>query len=365
MKKRLVVLGTALSLTLGLAGCNSAQEASKPTTPAAEQTGSQQQTQEVKDFKVGYLPTTGHSLYFIAQEEGYFAEEGLNVTLHSFSNSGEGINAVLAGKLDVGTFGTAAPLAFEEQGADLVFFGGQMGTGAGVVAKGDLAKELEDPANFKGKKVATVKLATGDVVWRGALYDAGLDWEKDVTIVEMNSPADVIVAVNKGEVDAGVVWVPFVEKAKQEGLTIVEYTNEYYDNHVCGRLISSPANFEKNYEYYVKFLKAMIKAEKFEQDQNNKQKVIEDVTKYVQVDPEIIEKDLYSGYLDQTVDPNKKAIVAMRDTMVNIGYLKEEKDISSLIQIEAYKEALDQLTKAEPNDSFYQELGTRFKENNL
>ena len=370
MKKKLIVWGAALSLLFGLVGCNNGQEAQEATTPPTVQNQNQQaqnteQSQELKDFAVGYLPTTGHSLYFIAQEEGYFTEEGLNVSLHSFSNSGEGINAVLANKLDVGTFGTAAPLTFEEQGANLVFFGGQMGTGAGIVAKEDLAKELEDPANFKGKKVATVKLATGDVVWRGALYDAGLDWEKDVNIVEMNSPADVIVAVNKGEVDAGVVWVPFVEKAKQEGLSIVKYTNEYYDNHVCGRLISSPENFDNNYDYYVKFLKAMIKAEKFEKDQNNKQEVIEDVAKYVQVEPEIIEKDIYSGYLDQSVDPNKKAIIAMRDTMVNIGYLKEQKDISSEIHIEAYKEALDQLTAANPDDSFYKELATRYKENNL
>lgn len=360
-KKKWIGYLTALLLLLGLVGCNNVEEASKTATPSTEQN----QNQELKDFEVGYLPTTGHSLYFIAQEEGYFAGEGLNVNLHSFSNSGEGINAVLAGKLDVGTFGTAAPLSFEEQGADLVFFGGQMGTGAGVVAKEGIAEELKDPANFKGKKVATVKLATGDVVWRGALFDAGLDWEKDVTIVEMNSPADVIVAVKKGEVDAGVVWVPFVEKAKQEGLAIVKYSNEYYKNHVCGRLISNPSNFDKNYDYYVKFLKAMIKAEKFEQDEKNKQEVIEDVGKYVQVNPEIIEKDIYSGYLDQSVDPNKKAIIAMRKTMVNIGYLKEQKDVSSLIQIDAYKEALNQLAAADPNEPFYQKLQTRFKANNL
>ncbi|HHW38481.1 MAG TPA: ABC transporter substrate-binding protein [Bacillales bacterium] len=358
MKKRVVVLSTALSLTLGLVGCNS-QEVSNTTTPSAEK------AEELVDFAVGHLPTTGHSLYYIAQEEGYFKEEGLNVTLHPFSNSGEGINAVTAGKLDVGTFGTPAPLTFEEQGADIVFLGGQMGNGAGVVSKPEIAEDLKDINNFKGKRVATVKLATGDVILRGALYEAGIDYENDLKIIEMNSPADVIVAVKKGEVDAGVVWAPFVEKAKREGLEIIKYSQEYHENHVCCRIIADETMFDENYKTYVKFLKAIIRAEKFEKDETNKQKALADIKKYVDVDPAIIEKDIYGGYVDQSVDPNKKAILSMRETMVNIGYLKEEKDIAPQIHTEAYKEALDQLKTENPNDSFYLELETRYEENNL
>lgn len=371
MKKKLIVWGAALSLLFGLVGCNNAEKTNEATTPPTEQTENHQghedanKDQKLVDFAVGHLPSTGHSLYFIAQEEGFFKEEGLNVTLHPFSNSGEGINAVTAGKLDVGTFGTPAPLTFEENGANIVFLGGQMGNGAGVVSKPELADDLKDINNFKGKKVATVKLATGDVILRGALDEAGIDWKKDLTIIEMNSPADVIVAVKKGEVDAGVVWAPFVEKAKQEGLEIVKYSQEYHENHVCCRIIADQTKFDKNYDNYVKFLKAIIRAEKFEKDENNKEKAIADIKKYVDVDPSIIEKDIYGGYVDQSADPNKKAILSMRDTMVKIGYLKEDKDISPSIHTEAYQEALDQLIKAEPNDPFYQELLTRFKENNL
>ncbi|WP_374724441.1 ABC transporter substrate-binding protein [Calidifontibacillus erzurumensis] len=366
MKKKIVVLGTALSLTVGLVGCG---QSATETTSTSNQAESQQQTenneQTLVDFAIGHLPTTGHSLYYIAKEEGFFEEEGLNAIFHPFSNSGEGITAVTAGKLDVGTFGTPAPLTFEEKGAKIVFLGGQMGTGAGVVSKPDLAEDLRDIQNFKGKKIATVKLATGDVVLRGALYDAGIDYEKDLKIIEMNSPADVIVAVKKGEVDAGVVWAPFVEKAKQEGLEIVKYSQEYYENHVCCRIIADETRFDENYTNYVKFLKAIIKAERFEKDEKNKEKVIADIKKYVDVDPQIIEKDIYGGYVDQSADPNKKAILQMRDTMVDIGYLKDDKDISPSIRTEAYKEALDQLLNEEPNDPFYQSLLKRFEENNL
>jgi NitT/TauT family transport system substrate-binding protein len=363
MKKFVLLLAVVFGLLFVVSGCGQASQQSAGGNDTLNE--NPESNGDLQKFNVGYLPTTGHSLYFIAEEEGYFEEQGLDVELFSFTNSGEGINAVVAGKLDVGTFGTAAPLAFEEKGAELTFIGGQMGAGAGVVATKEQAEALKDPKQFAGKRVATVRLATGDVVWRGELHEAGIDWEKDVEIVEMSSPADVIVAVKKGEVDAGVVWVPFVEKAKQEGLEIVAYSDDYMDNHVCGRLIASQDNFEEDYDAYVRFLTAMIKAEKFEQNPANKDQAVKDVAEYIKVDSDIIEKDLYDGYLDQTVDPNKNAILAFRETMVNIGYLKEEKDISSLIKIDAYKEALYQLLKENKEDPYYQKLVDRFEVNNF
>lgn len=321
--------------------------------------------EELIPINVGYLPTTGHSLYYIAAEQGYFEAAGLDVTFSLFNNSGEGINAVAAGQLDIGTFGTAAPLNFAEAGADILFFGGQMGTGAGVVAKPELADELTNPVNFKGKTVATVALATGDVVWRGALFDAGLDWKEDVTIVEMQRPNDVIVAVNQGEVDAGVVWVPFVETAIQEGLEIVAYSGSYLPEHVCGRIITNTKKFEEEPELFVAFMEAMIKAENFLQDESNKEEAIDNVAQYVDVDPEVIEKDLYEGYLIQTADPDKNAILAFQDTMINIGYLEGDRDISEIIDIEVYKQALDNVIEQNPDVSYYEELIVRYEENNF
>lgn len=365
MKIRKTIISTFIA-GLFLAGCGAGNTATESDeASAAKATSTTAETEELTPVNIGYLPSTGHSLYFIAEEEGYFEEAGLDTTFNLFSNSGEGINAVAAGQLDIGTFGTAAPLKFEEQGADFVIFGGQMGEGAGLVAKEENAEELKDIKNFKGKKVATVSLATGDVVWRSAVHDAGLDLEKDLEIIEMQSANDVIVAVNQGEVDAGVVWVPYVEKAKQEGLEIVAYTNEYMDDHVCGRIIANTAKFEENPETYVAFMEAMIKAERFLSDEKNKAEVVEDVAAFIDVDKEIIEKDLYGDYLVQTADPDKKAILAFREKMVEIGYLKEDKDISDKIDIEIYKQALDNLTAENPDDPFYGELAERYTEKNL
>ncbi|MCL4439283.1 MAG: ABC transporter substrate-binding protein [Firmicutes bacterium] len=232
-------LGLVVLLLMGilvLSGCGS------KTAPAQQEgAGSGSSTEKVstekslKKFNVGYLPAPGHALYFVAKEKGYFQEQGLNVEMFQFTNSGEGLNALKAGKIDVGSFGTAAPLTFISKGAEFTLFGGQQSEGAGIVTKPERADQFKDLNNFKGKTVATVRLATGDVVFRGALQQAGIDWKKDLKVQELDSPAAVLEAVNKGSVDAGIVWAPYMKMAEKRGLKIVKYSGELFKAHTCCR----------------------------------------------------------------------------------------------------------------------------------
>jgi ABC-type nitrate/sulfonate/bicarbonate transport system substrate-binding protein len=85
-------------------------------------------------LKVGYLPVTGHAKFFVAKEQGLFAREGLDVELIEFQNSADGLNAVVAGKLDIGAFGTTAPVAHIAKGAKIKIIGGIMGGDAALIA---------------------------------------------------------------------------------------------------------------------------------------------------------------------------------------------------------------------------------------
>lgn len=51
--------------------------------------------------KVGVLPLLSYAVYYIAEEEGYFAEQGLDVELVQFRSSNEFIPLLLDGELDV------------------------------------------------------------------------------------------------------------------------------------------------------------------------------------------------------------------------------------------------------------------------
>ena len=61
-----------------------------------------------------------------------------------FNNSGEGITAVANGKLDVGAFGSSAPMVYISKGSPITIFAGQMSMGHALVAKPEKAAELAD-----------------------------------------------------------------------------------------------------------------------------------------------------------------------------------------------------------------------------
>ena len=151
----------------------------------------------------------------IAKDAGIFKKNGLDVELVEFSNSGDGIAAVRAGKLDAGAFGSLAPLIHVSQGADIRVIGGLMGGDQAVITRKENAGSVKKLSDLKGKKIATIRLGTADAIVRGGLKKEGIDWRKDVTIVELKNPPAVIEAVKNGSVYAGVTWGP--HDAPQQG----------------------------------------------------------------------------------------------------------------------------------------------------
>lgn len=312
-----------------------------------------------ESLRVGYLPVTGHAKYFVAQEAGIFKKEGLEVELVEFQNSADGINAVTAGKLDIGTFGTTAPLLFYSKGTDLKIIGGVMGQDAALVAKPELAKAVHTLADLKGKKIATVRLASGDAVLRGALKEAKLNWKTDVEIFELKNPAAVLEAVKSGQVDAGVVWGPHDIRAEQQGLKVVLRSGDLQPNHPCCRVVVSSAKL-KDRAVLVHFLRAVLQAEKYGVEHHKE--TIDAVAKYIKLDRDVLEKGYYSPNLDQSSDPNVKGVEKFWLTMVSSEFIQGKRPLEPIFEVSLYKEALDSLAKESPKDPFWQVRQKQFKE---
>jgi NitT/TauT family transport system substrate-binding protein len=308
--------------------------------------------QEKTTLRVGHLPVTGHAKFFIAQEEGFFAQEGLAIELVEFANSADGLAALRAGKLDLGAFGTTAPLLHISKGADIRIIGGVMGEDAALIATAENAPSIKTVSDLKGKKVATVRLATGDAVLRGALEQAGLNWKTDLQIFELKSPPAVIEAVKSGQVDAGLVWGPHDFRAEEAGLKVVIRSRTLSPGHPCCRLTVNTKDANDRPEVLVHFLRAFLRAEKFAQD--NHEKTIDDIVKYLKLDRGLIRKAYYEGYLDQSSDPNLSGIVLFWQTMKKSEFVESNLDIRNFVNTDLYKRALDQLAKENPSDAFWQ-----------
>lgn len=311
---------------------------------------------------VGYLPVTGHAKFFVAQEQGFFAKEGLDVELVEFVNSADGINALNAGKLDVGAFGTTAPLVHISRGTDLRIIGGIMGEDAAIVTTPANAAVIKGVADLRGKKIATVRLASGDAVLRGALHDAGLDWKKDVQIFELKSPPAVIEAVRSGQVDAGAIWGPHDLRAEEQGLRIVARSRTLQPGHPCCRL-TIRAEQLKERARWVRLVRAILRAEKFARDDHPR--TIDAIVKYLKLDRALVERAYYGGNLDQASDPNLQGVRKFWTIMQASEFVASRESIDAHVEPSIYKEALDGLAKESPKDAYWAELERRFTARNL
>jgi NitT/TauT family transport system substrate-binding protein len=345
--KKIIVPGLVISSLL--VGCGT-KENSQSTNNQTEKT----------KVNVGYIPSSEDVLYFIAAEKNYFSEENLDVELFSFANSGEGINGIVSKKIDVGAFGSSAINSFVVKGGDLTSFGGEGSEGSAIIARAEDADKYQDINNIKGKKVATVRLSTADIVLRGYLKDKSIDAKSDVTINELDTPATVIEAIKKGTADVGVEWSPYRTLAENSGLKIVKQTGDIYKNHVCCRQVALTDTLKNNPETYERFMRSLIKAYKFLQEQH--EETIKIISKYVTVDSKVIENEVYGGDIGNSPDPDKQKIVEFWKLMNSAGFISSDKDITKYINTEIYKNALDSILKENPNDEVYKKLKADFVE---
>jgi NitT/TauT family transport system substrate-binding protein len=303
-------------------------------------------------LKVGHLPVTGHAKFFVAKEEGFFQAEGLDVELVEFANSADGLAALRAGKLDLGAFGTTAPLVHISKGADIRIIGGVMGEDAALIATPENAKTIKTIPDLKGKKIATVRLATGDAVLRGALDEAGLNWKTDVQIFELKSPPAVLEAVKSGQVDVGVTWGPHDVTAEAQGLKVIIRSRSLQPGHPCCRLTVNAADLQARPEVWERFIRAFLRAEEFADTHH--EKTLDDIGKHLKLDRALINKAYYEGFVDQTSDPNVTGIVRFWKTMLKSDFVQSDKDITQFIDTKVYEKALQQVARENPGSAFWQ-----------
>jgi len=362
MKRRIVALLTVIALMAGILGTG-CSNAGKAGDAAKAQVTSEKK--ELKKLNVGYLASPEHLLYFVAKEKGFFEEEGIDAELFLFTNSAEGLNATIAKKVDVGSFGVSAPLVFTAKGADMVVIGGQNSGACALVTLPERYDEMKDLKNYKGKKLATVRMSTADVIFRGALLDAGIDYRKgDMEIIEMESPAATMEAVKKGAVDAALVWTPYVAMTEDQGVKVAMYITDLFENNVCCRQAVLRDKLEADPELWEHFMAALIKAYDFYK--SNPEETVEITSKYVKVDKKYLEKETYAP--DATMvcspDPLRNSTIKFWNIMKQTGFIESEEDIDKHINTEIYKKALDRVAGENPDNANYKELQADFEKNN-
>lgn len=149
---------------------------------------------------------------FIADQQGYFRDEGLEATVRTFTSGAEATEGFRAGAADF-LVASDVPLLYLLAGGDVVML-------AQFSANSDMLqiigpKGVKSPSELKGKKVGLVTKSASEYLLNNYLKRAGLR-VTDVERVHL-APFDQVPALVRGDVYALSSWKPFDMKILQLG----------------------------------------------------------------------------------------------------------------------------------------------------
>ncbi len=363
LNKSKIITSFALALVIALLGtlltaCNSESD----TAPTNHEAKTQAAT-----FNLGHLNSTAHVLAFVAKEEGYFEDEGLDVTLNQFSSGTELVSGLESEKLDAAFIGSVPAIVSQANGHDVSIFGGAMSNGHGYVIDSQYTDGLDDwdVTILKGKTVAVPRMTVQELELLQILDHYGLTYAEDdsadVKLIYFDSQKDAYAALASPEIDAASCYSPYTAIAVADGYSIVYRCSdeEIFENQPCCRQVALTTALNADPDKYEAFERALIRAYAFFKSDHDQ--TVADVKKYIDIPDDQIEFELYEGYADSNPDPDKIATTQLKNDAVAFGYTTDY-NIDDYYNTTIYAAALEDLIAADPNDSIYQDLREHFEQ---
>ena len=141
--------------------------------------------------------------------------QGITVTWSEFTSGPPLLEALAAGKVDVGETGDAPVIFAQAKNAPVVYFGQSQPNPEAVALLVPQGSAIRTLADLKGKKVAYARGSSAVPLVVNALTKGGLKLS-DITSVYLQPP-DARVAFESGKIDAWAVWDPFYAAAEVGG----------------------------------------------------------------------------------------------------------------------------------------------------
>lgn len=338
MKKRIsaLLLLFALSVT-SLFACSSATE------PPTDSTSTNVNTPKAKSTVTPVtLNEVAHSIFYapmyVAIEEGFFEEEGIDLTLVTGFGADKTMTAVISGSADIGFMGSEASIYTYNEGAnDYVINFAQLTQRAGnfLVAREEMPDfQWED---LKNKKVlGGRKGGMPEMVFEYILKQNGLDPAKDLTIDQSIDFGSTSAAFAEGNGDFTVEFEPGATNLEKEGKGYVVASLGTDSGYVPYTAFSAKKSYiDKNPDIIQGFTTALQKGMDYVQNHTPQEiaKVIE--PQFKETDLNTIETIVNRYYEQDTWKDNlifeKKSFELLQDILESAGELTHRAPYEDLV----------------------------------
>ena len=246
---------------------------------------------------------------WIADEKGYFKDEGLDLTLKEFDSGRLSFMAMLDGNEGIDIC-TVAPtpimfVSFDREDYLIISTFIYSDDDVKVIARKD--KGIKTAADLKGKKIGTPFGTTGQFFTEAFLARNGIA-SSEVNVVDFR-PSELPSALGNGRVDAIVIWEPHGSKARQiSGDKAVRLpSSEVYRE--TFNYVATKAFVRDNPEAVKRFLKATDRATIFLN--NNEQQAQEIIAERLNLKKETLAM-LWDDYVFE-ISLDQSLIVTLED----------------------------------------------------
>jgi NitT/TauT family transport system substrate-binding protein len=258
--RRVAILGSLLALVvLSLSAC--------------------QKSADTAQYRVALGPWVGFGPLYLARDKGFFKEQGVEVDLIVLTGVAERNSALKSGKLHA----LAAPVDYfalsagNGMPATIVMAIDESVGGDGIVTR----QSIKSFADLRGKRVAAQKGLPSDFFLRALLQENGINIE-EINYIDMET-AQAGAAFLTGDLDAAVVWEPWLTRATEQGNGHILASTRDHRNLIVDCLAFNQSLIRTKPDDVHRIVNAILKA--IEYANANPVEASEVVAKYFEVDP--------------------------------------------------------------------------------
>ena len=299
------------------------------------------------------LNEVAHSIFYapqyVAIEEGYFKDEGLDLTLVTGFGADKTMTAVISGEADIGFMGAEASVyAYQEGATDAVVNFAQLTQRAGnfLVAR-------EEMPDFKWEDLKDKKVLGGrkggmpEMVFEYILRKNGLDPQKDLTI-DQSIDFGYTAAAFTGDTSADftVEFEPSATALEKEGAGYVVASLGVDSGYVPYTSYSAKTSYmEKNPEIIQKFTNALQKGMEYVQSHTPEEIAEVIAPQFAETDLDTVTAIVKRYYDQDTWKSNlifeKDSFELLEDILEDSGELSERVSYENLITTKYAQEAAE------------------------
>ena len=299
------------------------------------------------------LNEVAHSIFYapqyVAIEEGYFKDEGLDLTLVTGFGADKTMTAVISGEADIGFMGAEASVyAYQEGATDPVVNFAQLTQRAGnfLVAR-------EEMPDFKWEDLKDKKVLGGrkggmpEMVFEYILRKNGLDPQKDLTIdqsIDFGSTAAAFIGDTSA--DFTVEFEPSATALEKEGAGYVVASLGVDSGYVPYTSYSAKTSYmEKNPEIIQKFTNALQKGMEYVQSHTPEEIAEVIAPQFAETDLDTVTAIVKRYYDQNTWKSNlifeKESFELLEDILEDSGELSERVSYEDLVTTKYAREAAE------------------------